>query len=84
MVHYEFVPCGETVNKQFYLKVLKRLREAVRRERSEAWTKNTWMLHPDNATAHASLLNRKFLTKHDIPVVPQLPNPPDLTPTDPF
>ena len=33
VVHYEFVPRGETVNKEFYLKVLKRLREAVRRKR---------------------------------------------------
>ena len=29
IVHYEFVPCGATVNKEFYLNVLKRLREAV-------------------------------------------------------
>ena len=28
-VHHEFVPRGETVNKEFYLKVMKRLREAV-------------------------------------------------------
>ena len=31
IVHYEFVPCGETVNKELYLNVLKRLREEVRR-----------------------------------------------------
>ena len=29
IVHYEFVPHGETVNEDFYLNVLKRLREAV-------------------------------------------------------
>ena len=29
IVHYEFVPCGETVNKEFYLNALKHLREAV-------------------------------------------------------
>jgi len=28
-VHHEFVPRGETVNKEFYLKVMKRLTEAV-------------------------------------------------------
>jgi len=38
------VPCGETVNKEFYLNVLKHLRAAVQRKRPEAWTKNTWML----------------------------------------
>ena len=29
IIHYEFVPCGETVNKELYLNVLKFLREAV-------------------------------------------------------
>ena len=28
-VHYEFVPRGQTVNKEFYVAVLKRLSEAV-------------------------------------------------------
>ena len=58
IVHYEFVPCGETVNKEFYLNVLKHLREAVRRKMPKAWTNNTWMLHHDNVPAHASLLIR--------------------------
>ena len=84
IVHYEFVPRGETVNKQFYLNVLKRLREAVRRKRPEVWTNNTWMLHHDNAPAHASLLIRKFLTKHEITVVPQSAYSPDLAPAEFF
>ena len=49
---------------EFYLNVLKRLREAVRRKRPEPWTNNTWMLHHDSAPAHTSLLIREFLTKH--------------------
>ena len=64
IVHYEFVPRDETVNKEFYLNILKRLREAVRRKRPETWTNSTWMLHHDNAPAHASLLIREFLMKH--------------------
>jgi len=39
---------------------MKRLREAVRRKRPEAWTNKTWMLHHDNATAHASLFSVNF------------------------
>ena len=73
VVHYEFVPRGETVNKEFYLNVLKRLREAVRSKRPEAWTNNTWMLHHDNAPAHASLLIREFLTTRETTVVPSRP-----------
>ena len=73
-----------TVNKEFYLNVLKRFREAVRRKRLEACTNNTWMLHHDNAPAHASLLIREFLTKHETTVVPQPPYSPDLAPADFF
>ena len=29
-IHYRFVPRGQTVNKEFYVVVLKRLSEAVR------------------------------------------------------
>ena len=84
IVHHEFVPCGETVNKEFYFKVMKRLGEAVRRKRPEAWTNKTWMLHHDNAPAHASLLIREFLAKQETIVVPQPPYSPDLAPADFF
>jgi hypothetical protein len=84
IVHHEFVPRGETVNKEFYLKVVKRLREAVRRKRPEAWTNKTWMLHHDNAPAHASLPICEFLVKQETIVVPQPPYSPDLAPADFF
>jgi transposase len=78
------VPCGETVNKEFYLNVLKRLTAAVRRKRPEAWTNNTWMLQHDNAPAHVSLSFREFLTKREASVVPQTPYSPELAPADFF
>ena len=37
IVHREFVPPGQTVNQKFYLEVLRRLRENVRRKRPELW-----------------------------------------------
>ena len=37
IVHKEFVPPGQTVNQQFYLEVLKRLRDSVRKKRPETW-----------------------------------------------
>ncbi|UYV68612.1 hypothetical protein LAZ67_6000220 [Cordylochernes scorpioides] len=35
LVHYEFVPEGQTINQHYYLDVLRRLREAVRQKRPE-------------------------------------------------
>jgi hypothetical protein len=42
------------------------------------------MLHNDKAPAHASLLIREFLTKHEMTAVPQPPYSPDLAPADFF
>jgi hypothetical protein len=42
------------------------------------------MLHHDNAPAHASLLIRSYLAKHQTPVVPHPHYSPDLTPPDFF
>jgi len=35
IVHYEYIPQGQTVNQQFYLQVLKRLRLAISRKRPQ-------------------------------------------------
>ena len=43
IVHKEFVPPGQTVNAAFYVEVLKRLRENVRRKRPDQWRNNTWL-----------------------------------------
>ena len=74
---------GQMVNKQLYQEVLARLRDAVRRKRPELWENQTWMLHHDNAPAHASLI-RSYLAKHQTSVVPQPPYSPDLAPANFF
>jgi len=84
IVHHEFVPRGQMVNKQLYQEVLARLRDAVRRKRPELWKNQTWILHHDNAPPHASLLIRSYLAKHQTPVVPHPPYSPDLAPADFF
>jgi transposase len=40
------------------------------------------MLHHDNVPAHASLLIRSYLAKHQTSFVPHPPNSPDLAPAD--
>ena len=72
------------VNKQLYQDVLAHLRDAVRRKRPELWENQTWMLHHDNAPAHASLYIHNYLAKHHISVVPHPPICPDLAPEDIF
>jgi len=84
IVHHEFVPRGRMVNKQLYQDVLARLREAVRRKKSELWENRTWMLHHDNAPAHASLLIRNYLAKNQTSTVPHPPYSPDLAPANFF
>jgi len=84
IVHHEFVPRGQMVNKQLYQEDLVRLRDAMHRKRPELWENQTWMLHHDNALAHVLLLICSYLAKHQTFVVPHPPYSPDLAPADLF
>ena len=80
--HKEFVPQGQTVNKQYYCEVLEQLRKRVHHVRPEI--ADTWMLHHDNAPCHTAISVNEFLAKKSISVVPQPPHLPDLSPCDFF
>ncbi|KAJ4435632.1 hypothetical protein ANN_18248, partial [Periplaneta americana] len=82
IVHHEYAPEGQTVTKEYYHDVLRRLRDAVRRKRPDMWTANNWHLHHDNAPAHSSQLIHTFLAKYGITTVRQTPYSPDLAPCD--
>ena len=41
IVHYEFVPTGQRVNQVYYLEVLERLREKVRRKQPKLFANNS-------------------------------------------
>jgi len=82
LIHYEFVPTGQTVNQVYYLEVLKRLREKVRRKRPELFANNSWILHHDNAPTHTALSVREFLTTKQITVLEHPAYSPDLVPSD--
>lgn len=84
VVHEEFLPQGRTVNKEYYLEVMRRLRESIRKKRPEMWKENSWILHHDNAPAHKSLLVSSFLAKNSTSIMPQPPYSPDLAPCDFF
>ncbi|UYV62851.1 hypothetical protein LAZ67_2002151 [Cordylochernes scorpioides] len=84
VVHHEFFPQGRTVNKEYYLQVMRNLREAIRQKRPDLWKNKNWLLHHDNAPAHTSLLVRDFLAKNNTLMMPQSPYSPDLAPCDFF
>jgi len=69
MVHYEFVPTRQTVNQVYYLEVLERMREKVRRKRLELFANNSWILRHDNAPALTALSVRGFLASKQITVL---------------
>ncbi|XP_066261786.1 protein GVQW3-like [Euwallacea similis] len=82
IVHKEFVPEGQTVNKHFYRKVLERLRQRVIRVRPNI--KNNWVLHHDNAPCHTAISINEFWAHKNIHVAPQPPYSPDLSPCNFF
>ena len=84
LVHHEYVPRGQTVNKEFYRTVLQHLRNAVRRHCPEKWHAGNWILHHDNAPAHSAVTTNEFLAKHNILSLPHPPYSPDLAPCDFF
>ena len=81
VVHQEFLPQDLTINKEYYLEVMRRLREAIF---PQLWKNNSWLLHHDNAPAHSSLLFRNFLAKNNTVTMLQPLHSPDLAPCDFF
>ena len=82
IVHKEWVPTGQTVNQYYYKHILERLRKRVIRIHPNIST--NWILHHDNAPAHAAFSGVQFLTSKGITVMPQPPYSPDLAPCDFF
>jgi len=82
VVHKEFVPQGQTVNKQYHREVLERLRKKAHRVRPE--TADTLMLLHGNAPCLTAISVNEVLAKKGISVVPQPPYSPALSPCDFF
>ena len=81
-MHHEYAPEGQTINKEYNLEVLRRLRDAVRRKRTDMWTGKNWQLHHDNAPAHSAHVIKGCLAKNSMALARQPPYSSDLTPCD--
>jgi hypothetical protein len=72
IVHKEFVLAGQIINSAYCCDVLMRLREIVRRLRSELWRQKNWVLHHDNVHTH-TFFTMEFVTKNNMNVAPIYP-----------
>ena len=73
---------SQSVSQYYYKDILERLRKRVIRVRPNIAT--NWILHHDNAHAHAAFSVAQFLTPKGITVMPQPLYSPDLAPCDFF
>ena len=81
-IYLHWVSTGQTVNKEYYVEVLREFRKWFRRKRPALFKSGQWHFHQDNALVHNSNLVPDYLTKMGIKTVPQPPNSPDLGPCD--
>jgi hypothetical protein len=48
IVHHSYAP-GQSINKEYYLEVIRHVRDAVRCKRPDLWASRNWQLRHDNA-----------------------------------
>jgi len=82
LVHHEYVPRGQMVNKEFYKTVLHRFHDTVCRHCLEKRHSGNWILHHDSAPALRTVTTNEFLAKHNILSLPHPPYSPVLSPCD--
>ena len=78
MIYMHWVPTAQTVNKEYYVEVLRKFMKRFRRKRPALFKSGQWLFHQDNAPLHNSILVTVYLTKMDINTVPQPPYSKDL------
>ena len=82
MIYMHWVSTGQTVNKEYYVEVLRELRKRFRRKRPALFKSAQWHFHQNNTPVHNSILVTDYLTKMGIKIVPHPPYNPDLASSD--
>ena len=70
MIYMHWVPTGQTVNKEYYVEVLREFRKRFRQKRPALFKSGQWHFHLDNIPVHNSILVTDYLTKMGIKTVP--------------
>ena len=81
-VHINFLPEGETVTSEYFVSVLRELRESIRRKRPQLWQSQNFILHMDNASSHTAGNTALYLHKNNFDTLQHPPYSPDLAPCD--
>ena len=82
MFYMHWVPTRQTVNKEYYVEVLREFRKRFHRKRPALFKSGQWHFHQDNAPVHNSILVTDYLTKMGIKTLPHPPYSPDVGPCD--
>ena len=69
---------GTKVNAQYYLGILHRLYNRVRRARPQVWKEKSWILHYNNVLSHTLIAVQEFLTRFNITILNYPPYSRDL------
>ena len=82
MIYMHWVPTGQTMNKKYYVEVLKEFRKRFRWKRPALFKSGQWPFRLDNAPVYNSILVTDYLTKMSIKKGLQPPYSPDHVPCD--
>ena len=82
MIYMHWVPTRQTVNKEYYVKVLREFSKRFHWKRPALFKSGQWHFHQDNESVNNSILVTDYLTKMGIKTVPHPPYSPDLAPCD--
>ena len=82
IIYMHWFPTGQTVNKEYYVEVLREFRKRFLGKRPALFKSGRWHFHQDNAPVHNSILVTDYLTNTSIKTVPHPPYSPDLATCD--
>ena len=82
MIYMHWVPIRQTVNREYYVEVLREFRKRFLGKRPALSKSGQWHFHQDNAPVYNSILVTDYLTKMDIKTLHHPPYSPDVAPCD--